>query len=129
LPSFIIISKDLKDILVGISLFNNADFFAAHDFFEEMWVESNREDRLFFQGLTQISVGCFHLICKNYKGAFSQFTKGTDKLNDFLPSYKNVDIEDLIKNTEVLINDLKDFSSNQVLEIDLKKIPRIKLKQ
>lgn len=129
MPSFIIISKDLKDILVGIGLFNNADFFAAHDFFEEMWVESNREDRLFFQGLTQISVGCFHLICKNYKGAFSQFTKGTSKLKNFLPSYRNVDIEDFIKNTEVLINDLTDFSSNQIFEIDLKKIPRIKLKQ
>jgi len=64
LASFSIISSELKDISVEIDLFNNADFFSTHDYFEDMWNESNREDRIFFQGLVQISVECYHLVCK-----------------------------------------------------------------
>lgn len=127
LASFSIISTDLKDISQGISLFNNADFFSAHDHFEDLWIESNREDRLFFQGLIQISVGCYHLICKNYKGASSQLKKGTSKLKNYLPSYYNIDLEDLINKIESLLSELMGFSSLQLMEIDLKKIPKIKL--
>lgn len=127
LASFSIISSDLKDISVGIRLFNNADFFSAHDYFEDMWNESNREDRMFFQGLVQISVGCYHLICKNYKGALSQLEKGTSKLKNYLPSYYYIDLEHLIDKIESLISELKEFSTFQLTEVDLKKIPSIKL--
>jgi hypothetical protein len=124
--SFIIISSDLKDISQGINYFNNADFFLAHDFFEELWVNCDREDRKFFQGLIQVSVGCYHLTCNNYSGALSQFTKGIQKLNVYLPSYYNIDLTDFINKINQLVFELKEYSSNKNHKIDIRIIPIIK---
>lgn len=100
------------DILAGIKLFNNADFFSAHDFFEDRWVECNREERLFFQGLVHVSVGCYHLISGNYKGSLSQFTKGKNKLSGYLPSYHNINLQILVNDIEFITQELNSGSSN-----------------
>lgn len=126
--SFIIISSVLKDISKGISYFNNADFFAAHDIFEELWVESSREDRRFFQGLVQISVGCFHLASSNYRGALNQLTKGIQKLNEYLPSYYNIDLTDLSNKIDLLILGLNKYFTDNNYVIDIGRIPKIKVK-
>jgi predicted metal-dependent hydrolase len=124
--SFSIISSVLKDISTGINYFNNADFYLAHDFFEGMWADCNREDRKFFQGLIQVSVGCYHLTCNNYSGALNQLNKGILKLNDYLPSYYNLDLADLKNKINCLIKELESYFSNPSNEIDVGKIPTIK---
>ncbi|MCX6170423.1 MAG: DUF309 domain-containing protein [Ignavibacteriales bacterium] len=115
------------EISKGISLFNEAEFFSAHDFFEDCWVICDREERLFFQGMVQISVGCFHLLSGNYKGSLSQFLKGTKKLRNFNPSYREIKIDKLLIEIDVLI---KSISENSIIE-DPKKIwkliPKIEL--
>jgi len=88
----------------GIKLFNESDFFAAHDFFEDIWMEAESEDKLFFQGLVQISVGCYHLICGNFSGAKSQLLKGEEKLVRYLPVYLKVNVEDLLLNVRKIIS-------------------------
>ena len=115
----------MEDIIVGIKLFNDADFFSAHDYFESKWVECQQKDRLFFQGLVQISVGCYHLVCGNYKGALSQLNKGKTKLINYLPSYKNIDLKNLLSGVDTLINDLNCYFSGELVSIDLTKIPKI----
>ncbi len=124
--SFSIISHRLKELLEGIRLFNEGDFFSAHDFFEELWTESERAEKLFMQGLVQISVGCYHLICGNFNGAYSQLLKGKIKLKNYLPSYKDIDVKSLLNDIELLLNDIENFLSNSKLKIDVNKIPRIK---
>ncbi len=126
LASFSIISHGLKEIIEGINLFNRADFFSAHDFFEEMWLESEKADKLFFQGLVQVSVGCYHLICGNYKGAFSQLSKGKTKLKNYLPSHGNIDLISLLNNIDLLLIELDITISNKENKIDFDKIPSIK---
>ena len=123
--SFSIISPVLEDIIAGIELFNNADFFSAHDFFEELWFESKRDDKLFFQGLVQISVGCYHLICGNYKGASSQLNKGKTKLRSYLPSYKNLDLKKLLTEIELLLLDLNKSFSDSNYKVDISKLPKL----
>jgi predicted metal-dependent hydrolase len=116
----------LKDIIVGINLFNDADFFSAHDYFESLWVESNQKDKLFFQGLVQISVGCYHLVSGNLKGALSQLSKGKIKLEKYTPSYKEIELESLLSEIKSLINKLKSYSSGSVFQIDPGRLPKLK---
>jgi len=127
LPCFSIISTDLTDISEGIRLFNEADFFSAHDFFESCWMESDRVDRLFFQGMVQISVGCYHLISGNKKGCLSQLKKGTMKLRNYLPVHMNIDLKTLVNELELIINNLDEISSNQNLKQYWNMIPRIEI--
>ena len=118
----------MVDISKGIDLFNNADFFAAHDFFENLWIESEQKDRLFFQGMVQVSVGCYHLICGNYKGARSQYKKASEKLVNYHPLYYGINLEKLLLTVDELKIDLKKYFSSEINEIDLKKIPEIEVK-
>ena len=60
----------------GIEEFNKGFYFECHDTLEELWMETVGDDRLFLQGLIQVSVGFYHFGNSNYKGVVSQFTKG-----------------------------------------------------
>lgn len=111
------------DLTEGINLFNDHRFFEAHDFFEDIWMECEYNERLFFQGLVQISVGYFHFISGNCKGALSQLRKGSEKLKNYLPSYRKIDLKSLIIDINVLILELKNDFNDKGSKID--KIPKI----
>ncbi len=113
------------DITEGIDLFNDCDFFNAHDYFEDLWNKAEFNDRLFYQGMVQVSVGCFHLISGNNKGALSQFTKGTAKLINYVPIYSGVNIRKLIIDIFPLIYGLERFYEGDEMIIDEKIIPKI----
>ena len=111
----------MVDISDGIDLFNECDFFSAHDFFEDIWMETSGKEKEFFQGLVQISVGCYHLICGNLKGAKSQLSKGNTKLKKFEPRLYNINLISLNKKIELLINNI---NSNTIIN---QEIPTIEL--
>ena len=113
----------MLNITEGIELFNDSDFFAAHDFFEDLWMEAKKNDKLFYQGLVQVSVGCFHLICGNFNGAKSQISKGINKLLDFIPEYNNLELTNLISKFEKMLIDL---NKNKINLIEIK-IPNLEL--
>ena len=115
----------LVDISEGIRLFNDGEYFASHDFFEDIWMQTNDESRLFYQGLIQISVGCYHLICGNYRGAYSQFNKGSEKLNKYSPSYYGVDIKKLLLEVSVLQKMLEGNLHFNKINFDIKLLPKI----
>ena len=103
----------MNDISEGIKLFNECDFFSAHDFFEDIWMEVDKEEKDFFQGLVQISVGCYHLICENFSGAISQLTKGRQKLNKYKPFYYNIDLSSLIAKIDSLLDIINQNSDSR----------------
>lgn len=109
------------DISDGIALFNDCDYFSAHDYFEDIWMDANRNEKEFFQGLVQVSVGCYHLICGNLKGANSQLKKGKTKLRLFEPSYCNIELANFNKKIDRLINNLETKTTI------IKEIPKIEL--
>lgn len=112
------------DLQQGIDLFNDADYFSSHDFFEELWMNCEFKDKLFYQGMVQISVGSYHFICANYKGALSQFNKGTEKLNNYVPYHLGVNLNKLLKEVEQLIFLLKE-NTTELTQFEVEKMPRI----
>ncbi|MEW6196151.1 MAG: DUF309 domain-containing protein [Bacteroidota bacterium] len=129
MASFIIISSRLRDILQGIELFNSADFYSAHDFFEELWFESDSNDRLFLQGMVQVSVGCYHLISGNYKGALSQLTKSKEKLSKYPPVFYGIDLKKLINQIELLVEEITRFNFEKNERREINNVPVIQIVQ
>jgi predicted metal-dependent hydrolase len=80
----------------GLNEFNSERFFEAHEVLEDLWHEYRDVDRPFIQGLIQIAAAFYHLQSRNLKGAVSQFTKGSEKLTQFLPTYKDVSVSMLL---------------------------------
>ncbi len=108
------------DISVGIKLFNESDYFSAHDFFEDLWMNADHNEKEFFQGLVQISVGCYHLICGNMKGAESQLTKGKNKLIKFEPNFYRIDLVTLNSKINFLLKNLTHLEiTNKIPIIEL----------
>lgn len=77
----------------GVEQFNSGYFFECHDTLEDIWMDEVGHDRLFLQGLIQVSVGFYHLFNKNFKGSVSQFTKGLKKLDQYRPAHRGVELE------------------------------------
>lgn len=94
----------------GIKLFNDGKYFEAHDHFEKMWINSTGDDKNFYQALTQISVGFYHLTSGNYEGAKSQLQKGKEKLAYYSKTIYNINVEEFILNLSITIEMLYNFN-------------------
>jgi predicted metal-dependent hydrolase len=117
---------NLMNLSEGIKLFNERDFFSAHDYFENLWMEADRENKIFLQGLIQVSVGSFHAVCGNIKGAKSQYVKALSKLSKYSSVYCGINVKLL---TEYINNNLEEISkveTKQKKVIDLNLLPTIK---
>ena len=111
----------MKNIDEGIKLFNSSDYFSAHDFFEDLWIDADTPDKLFFQALVQVSVGSYHLVHDNHKGALNQYNKSIDKFRKYTPVYMNLKTGSL----EVLIFDLEKYFERKINFVDTNKIPKL----
>jgi predicted metal-dependent hydrolase len=113
--------------LQGIEEFNRQFFFEAHDLWEEVWVETVGDHRLFYQGLIQSAVGFYHLSNGNLKGACSQFGKALSKLESYLPEYHGLDTRSLVESLRECRQDAEEMRSGIRKTFDERKIPRIHL--
>ena len=63
-------TKSFKDSLfTSFNLFNNHEWYEAHDAFEEIWNTVDGDERQVIQGILQVSVSQFHLSKGNLNGA------------------------------------------------------------
>ena len=73
---------------IGIKLFNSSQWYKSHDFFEELWHETNGPSRQTIQAILQIAVAHLHLENGNKNGA-------TILLGEALGRLKKVSIPNL----------------------------------
>ncbi|GJQ64545.1 MAG: hypothetical protein SCALA702_35980 [Melioribacteraceae bacterium] len=105
------------DISDGVKLFNSEYYFESHDYFEDLWIKAEHDERLFFQGMVQMSVGCYHHSHKNYKGALSQFTRGSEKLKLYGEKHNGVNLGKLLAEVEPIKTELERFFRGEVEEL------------
>jgi uncharacterized protein len=81
----------------GLQLFNNADFFEAHEVWEDVWRAAPAAEKKFLQGLIQIAVGLHHYSCGNRIGAQSLLARATRNLSDYPENYCGIDLLTLLQ--------------------------------
>jgi uncharacterized protein len=117
----------MRDLLLkGIENFNRGSFFEAHDLWEELWVETRGEERLFYQGLIQTAVGLYHHVNENYRGASSQFGKALLKLQRFCPSCQGVNTQQLVQDVEGCLRSVTRMNNGEEVTLALR-IPVIQI--
>ena len=67
----------------GMEAFNNRQFYDAHEYWEELWLDYKLDDAQFIQGLIQLAVSYFHFYNGNINGARSMIKKCLKKLKIF----------------------------------------------
>ena len=95
----------------GIEHFNTGRYFDAHEIWEEIWLQSSSEAKLFYQMLIQAAVGLHHYERGNARGARGMHTNVVNKL-ELLPSFfMSLDLNDFSRQ-------FKDFFSSLIHDND-----------
>jgi predicted metal-dependent hydrolase len=80
----------------GVRLFNQQEFYEAHEVWEEAWVDELSDDRLLLQGLIQVAAGFYKLQTGAPVGTVKLLKVGAEKLRRFLARPLGVDLEALL---------------------------------
>ena len=95
---------DSTDILpqyrAGIELFNNCEFFEAHDVWEELWAEYRGPSRTFYQGLIQVAVSLHHFCNGNVRGAKKLYHSSRAYLDPYRSVHLGCDLDHLFLEME-----------------------------
>jgi len=113
----------------AVALFNRRQFFEAHDVLEDIWMEERRSERHFYQGLLHIAVGFYHFDNKNHKGALSQLTKAADKLKDYVPAHRGIQVQQILMETAPFLLAARNRVNGLSAGIQLKKFPQLRYEQ
>lgn len=83
-----------------VRLFNQKEFFEAHEVLESLWMETESEDKDFYKGLIQCAVAFVHLDRNNHKGAAKLYKTACEYLRRFLPQHGEIKLQELLEEFE-----------------------------
>ena len=100
-------SKRFKESLQeAIDLFNNQEWYEAHDAFEDIWNDLVGDERQIIQGILQVSVSQFHLNKGNVNGAMILLGEGLGRIGNRVSEDLEIDLVLLCSSLESLLNKL-----------------------
>jgi predicted metal-dependent hydrolase len=79
----------------GLRCYRNQEFFAAHEHWEGIWLNSQEPDKTFLQALIQVTAAFHHLQRNNVLGAASLLHAALRRLDPFPPVYGGIAVESL----------------------------------
>ncbi len=101
-------TKSFKDSLfIALSLFNNHQWYEAHDAFEEIWNSVDGDERQVVQGILQVSVSQFHLSKGNSNGATILLGEGLGRIKTRTNVNLGIDLESFCTRLEDLLKKLQ----------------------
>lgn len=114
--------------LEGIALFNNCDFFEAHDVWEELWSDYRGPSRAFYQGLIQTAVALHHFGNGNIRGARKLYHSSRQYLEPYRPNHLGLDLDALFATMERCFAEvLASTEEFPKIDLDPETIPEIHL--
>ena len=100
--------KSFKDSLfIALNLFNNHEWYEAHDAFEEIWYSVDGDERQVIQGILQVSVSQFHLSKGNLNGATILLGEGLARIKTRTKINLGIDLDSLCRCLEDLLQKLQ----------------------
>ena len=101
-------TKIFKDSLfTALNLFNNHEWYEAHDAFEEIWNHLDGDERQVIQGILQVSVSQFHLSKGNLNGATILLGEGLGRIKTRTKINLGIDLESFCRCLEDLLRKLQ----------------------
>ena len=91
----------------ALNLFNNQEWYEAHDAFEEIWNSVEGDERQIIQGILQVSVSQFHLSKGNLNGATILLGEGLGRIKTRTNVDLGIDLESFCKCLEGLLRKLQ----------------------
>ena len=101
-------TKSFKDSLfIALNLFNNHEWYEAHDAFEDIWNNVDGDERQVIQGILQVSVSQFHLSKGNLNGATILLGEGLGRIKTRTKINLGIDLVSFCQCLEHLLRKLQ----------------------
>src|SRR5512146_1053421 len=81
-----------EQVLEGLELFNQGEYFEAHEVLEAAWRAETGPVRELYRGILQIAVAYYHLLRGNYIGAVKMFLRSRTWLGPFPDQCRGIDL-------------------------------------
>jgi predicted metal-dependent hydrolase len=110
---------------LGVDLYNAGHYWNAHEAWEEVWLESERPLRNFYQGLIQLTAAFVHVTRKEHPGSVRLLDSGIEKLEAYPASYMGLDLARLVEGAKAARRQLEQLGEKRVGDFDRSLIPPI----
>ncbi len=80
----------MSAIARGVALFNDREFWHAHEAWEELWLKAAGEEKVFLQGLIQLAAAYYHVQRGTFRGGVRLFDAALRKLEPFADGYLGI---------------------------------------
>jgi uncharacterized protein len=110
---------------LGIDLYNAGHYWNAHEAWEQVWLDSEREMRGFYQGLIQVTAAFVHVTRNEFPGSIRLLDAGIEKLERYPASFHGVKLEQLLTGAKAARSRLWHLGEKRIAEFDHALIPAI----
>ncbi len=98
-----VVPLDESALEKGICLFNQGQYFDAHEVWEGLWFRAqNAQDKRFFQGLIMAAGAFLHAQKRECAGAAALLAKSMPLLRNGVDAHPDLQVSDFIKSLEQL---------------------------
>lgn len=105
----------------ALALLHAGEYFECHEVLEELWRHEPTSLRLFYQGILQVAVGCYHLAVRhNRRGGVNKLLEGLEKLRQFPAVMGLLDVEDLRRQVHALLEKVQEMSNDELVNLQEK---------
>lgn len=91
---------DRATLDAAVSLFDDAQYLASHELFEELWEETQGPDADFYKGCLQATIALHHFQEGNLEGAAKLYAGHRRFLAAYMPSHLGYDVAALIQDMQ-----------------------------
>jgi predicted metal-dependent hydrolase len=113
----------------GVRLYNNGEFFEAHEVWESLWAEDVSEAREFYQGLIQAAAAFFKLESGVPLGTVKLLTKCLPLLKMYPDSFLGFRVREFRDALEECLDEAQRLVDREVDEFDGGLIPKLMREQ
>lgn len=110
----------------GIELFNQGEFYDAHEELEHAWMEDKGPARDFYRAILQVAVAYYQIQRQNYRGAVKMFLRVRQWLNQLPNQCRGVDLAQLRQDAEAVHDALVALGADHIDEFDLSSFQPVK---
>jgi len=97
----------------GLALFNERDWFEAHEVWEDIWHMATGVRKQFYQGLIQCAVTIEHIRRGNPRGVRSVWTTAQEKFVDVPEQYMGVNVAGLLDDMRRFVQPVLDLPEDR----------------
>jgi len=103
----------------GLILFNQGEYWKAHEALEEAWRDEKGQIRHLYRGILQVGVAYLHIRRGNYDGAIKLYRRSKYWLDPFPSVCRSVEVRQLQADLEAAIGEVRRLGPHQMSRFNL----------